>query len=331
MMRIVSCSVVLSLLAFSAGDVAAQTFFTENFDSNTSGVLVDTGGSGTSTFTGGAAQIGTPGGGNDGRDWYGTSDTNYASVSFTAEVDVVVDAGTNNENSLYLGLGAGDDADSGGAAPGFDEPSLGPAVYVAVRDNAGGNHILGDFDTTSTGAAIGANTDGPADEGTHTLRLSYDHIAQTADFLIDLGQTGTFLPLSTVDTSDNGFDSTNARVFIGASQGRVFDNFTISAFVAPPLDCDVNDNGVCNTTDFEIIRDNLFTEGARTDGDLNGDGTIDFADYRLFKDDPVRVVGLDALSAGTAVPEPTSAALLGLAFLFGANGVRRSAARRVAS
>lgn len=219
--RVVPFAAMMLMLGTAHAAVDVSEDFTTDF-----GALVDTGGSGTSTVTGGVAEIGTPGGGNDGRDWYGTSDTDYGLFNFVAEVDVVVEAGTNNENSLYLGLGVGNDADNGGGAPGFDEPSVGPAVYVGVRDNAGANHILGDFDGTSTGAAIGANTAGPAGAGTHTLRLDYDGI--TADFSIDLGQTGTFALLSSIPAADNGFDGTNSRVFIGASQGRQFDNFNVT-------------------------------------------------------------------------------------------------------
>lgn len=328
MMRINTFAVVLSLAAMSAGSLfAADLTIVEDFSVDF-GSLVDTGGSGTSSVTGGQALIG--GAGNDGRDWYGTTDTDYATVSFTAEVDVVVEAGTNNDNSLYLGLGVGNDADNAGQGPGFDEPSVGPAVYAAVRDNAGGNHILGDFDSTSIGDAIGTNTDGPAGPGTHTLRLSYDQVAQTATFSIDLNQTGSFSPLSTVDTSDNGFDATNSRIFIGAANARAFDNFKVMPFIAPPLGCDVNGNGACNSTDFATIRDNLFQAGVREDGDLNGDGMIDFADYRLFKDDPLRVTGFDP-PAATAVPEPTSVALVGICSMLGAGLVRRSSSRRCVS
>lgn len=86
--------------------------------------------------------------------------------------------------------------------------------------------------------------------------------------------------------------------------------------------CDVNLDGSCNSTDFNTILGNLLGPGGRTDGDLNGDSTVDFADFRIFKDDALRVVGSSALASWAAVPEPTSIALL----MFGsvaAVGIRR--------
>lgn len=78
--------------------------------------------------------------------------------------------------------------------------------------------------------------------------------------------------------------------------------------------CDVDLDGTCNSVDFSIILGNLLGPGTRTDGDLNLDSVVDFEDYRLFKDDAVRVVGSSVFASWTAVPEPASSGLL----LFGA-------------
>lgn len=218
-----SLAAAVALLALTTTAHAASSV-SENFDSNSIGVLVPTGGSGTTDYSGGNAAMG--GSGNDGRDWIGTADTDYSTVTFIAEVDVTVLDGSNNDNSLYLGMGPGQDANNGGAGPGFDEPSVGPTIYVGVRDNGAGNHIRGDFDSSVTGAAIGANTAGPAGDGTHTLRLFSN--GTNAQFSIDLNKTGTFADLGpTIELNDNGFDATNSRVFIGSSNGRVFDNFSV--------------------------------------------------------------------------------------------------------
>lgn len=221
------CTYLASLalaLFLVAGPANAASNVSENFDSNSIGVLVPTGGSGVTDYSGGNAAMG--GAGNDGRDWIGTADTDYATVSFIAEVDVTVLDNSNNDQSLYLGLGVGADANNGGNGPGFDEPSVGPAIYVGVRDNAGANHIRGDFDASVNGGAIGVNTAGPSGDGTHTLRLVSNGL--TAQFSIDLNQMGVFADLGApIDISDNGFDATNSRVFIGAANGRVFDNFSV--------------------------------------------------------------------------------------------------------
>lgn len=87
--------------------------------------------------------------------------------------------------------------------------------------------------------------------------------------------------------------------------------------------CDVDLDGNCNSTDFDIILGNLLQPGSRSDGDLNLDSVVDFEDFRLFKDDAVRVVGSSVFASWAAVPEPASVSLLTIGALF-AIGRRRS-------
>jgi glucose/arabinose dehydrogenase len=104
-------------------------------------------------------------------------------------------------------------------------------------------------------------------------------------------------------TSDANFDFAIDDLRIGTTFGDVIvDNF---------LACDINGNGVCNSTDMRIISENMFKPGGFEAGDLNNDGTVDFGDYRIFKDDPNRVVGFDPSDVtDSQVPEPASALLL---------------------
>ena len=75
---------------------------------------------------------------------------------------------------------------------------------------------------------------------------------------------------------------------------------------------DVNCNGAVNSTDFDIISNAMFTQVAdREFGDLNNDFVVDIDDFRIFKDDPTRVVGFDAPPV-SAVPEPHSILMLAL-------------------
>ncbi|MBX3433678.1 MAG: hypothetical protein KF847_10190 [Pirellulales bacterium] len=83
--------------------------------------------------------------------------------------------------------------------------------------------------------------------------------------------------------------------------GNSFASVTTESFLA----CDVNNDGLCNSVDFGIIRDHMFTAGTKAQGDVSGDGFIDLIDFRLFKDDPNRVVGGASMLTSAAVPEPT--------------------------
>lgn len=94
---------------------------------------------------------------------------------------------------------------------------------------------------------------------------------------------------------------------IGTTIADVFKNF---------LTCDINGNGVCNSSDVNIISQNMYLAGGFAQGDIDGNGIVDFVDYRFFKDHPSRVVGFDPPGSGSNIPEPAAMALL----LFGAAG-----------
>jgi hypothetical protein len=87
-------------------------------------------------------------------------------------------------------------------------------------------------------------------------------------------------------------------------------------------DCDVDGINGCTIADFNIIKSNFFNTGMlRGQGDLTADGTVDFADFRLWK---------SAAGAGFAsitlfgVPEPATALLLACGGLLVALVRRRS-------
>jgi hypothetical protein len=107
---------------------------------------------------------------------------------------------------------------------------------------------------------------------------------------------------------------------------------TYSVAVSTPIGAivagDVNGNGVADINDYVVIRNNFFGTGrTRTQGDLTGDGLVNFADFRNWKDN--RTAGSGAgdedLLAGLGVPEPGSLALVMLGALAWLTSSRRRA------
>ncbi|MEM7683155.1 MAG: SpoIID/LytB domain-containing protein, partial [Planctomycetota bacterium] len=87
----------------------------------------------------------------------------------------------------------------------------------------------------------------------------------------------------------------------------VFDAAAI--FVEPPLFAsDFNDDDSVDLIDFDILSTNFGTVGGRAQGDANGDGVVTLLDFDVLAQE-------FGSSAPAAVPEPASAALLGLAGL----------------
>lgn len=130
--------------------VSAATSFSEDFSGEDFGPnLSQSGGSGWHTVIDGKVIFG--GTGDDGRSWVATNDTDYASVSFNAQVTIQIDDTDETDRyTHFFGLGVGDDHDRNGEGPAFDEPAVGPTAYFGVRgiDTV----IVGDFDENAARA-----------------------------------------------------------------------------------------------------------------------------------------------------------------------------------
>ena len=215
-MKSITLSVLLSVGILSSASAAKS--FNEDFSGGDFGPnLSPSGGSGSSTVVDG--KIVFKGRGDDSRSWVATNDTDYASSSFNAQVTIRIDdPEESNQFTHFIGLGVGNDHDSGGSGPVFDEPALGPSAYFGV---CGANTVVvGDVPHKAAKKKVGKKVKGlNLDRGTYRLNLIYDHLAQTLTLLVDGEPFGTV-----IDTSDNQYDRTNARIFIGSTENNTFDD-----------------------------------------------------------------------------------------------------------
>lgn len=140
---------------------------------------------------------------------------------------------------------------------------------------------------------------------TDTLAGLTNHPLNTSDAVVTIGAGSN----GTRDVFSGYISS--VRVHTGVlSDAQILNNYGEGIIPdTSELACNFDGDSDCDSDDFAILRDNLFTEGGIAQGDYNRDFQIDLLDYRGFKDDPnvmagsVPVAGLDA---GVRVPEPST-------------------------
>lgn len=146
---------------------------------------------------------------------------------------------------------------------------------------------------------------------------------------LEFGQTLPIVPAALGDGRDWGQDSRSGLLPVGTAKVRVqlsgggaanFDGYTDNVdFRISQVEGqvgDVNLDDVVDLDDFDIIRANFYEGTTREQGDLNVDGLVTEADFRIWK---------DAFGGGgpNSVPEPSSWILLVGASLGAAAGLRR--------
>jgi hypothetical protein len=73
----------------------------------------------------------------------------------------------------------------------------------------------------------------------------------------------------------------------------------------------VNGDLVVDINDYNLIRNNFqSTSATRAQGDLNADGLVNFADFRIWKNNRTAGSGAGDVFLDGPVPEPTSMVLL---------------------
>jgi HpiC1 cyclase len=156
-----------------------------------------------------------------------------------------------------------------------------------------------------------------------------------------------FIDFGTLTTAGNTFNDYQASFITGASGGAIgqqlvvvlmsednvgfnnpigFDNVRVDTGQVCGLG-DANCDGDVDLVDFAAIRDHFrLSVGSRIMGDLNGDGVVDFFDYREWKS-----VYSGPGAASLSVPEPTTIAMMLFTASLGLPLRRVSARRRLAA
>lgn len=281
----------------------------------------------TVVFNSSGAHFGSLFTGDGGRNFMRTVQSDYANVSFVAEVSFVVPAlDVVPYQSGWLGLGAGDTA-----LFGWPDWSTQFSSLMVVPEKFDSSTF---FTTmyTDNDTPIFANNDVPAMvNGTHRVRLSLDWFAKTAVFSIDLNYAGgafaSDYAAPTLDISGlyggDGWPSEPGRIYVGGDDDTVFKDFQVTVSGSPVVFGDFNGDAVINSLDWGILRTNqetnlsgLSLQDAYFRGDLTSDRANDHEDFVAFKTlfDAVNGVGAFVAMA-SGVPEPSSIALLLLGLL----------------
>lgn len=267
----------------------------------------------TVAFSGTGASFGSLFGGDGGRNYMRTNDSDYATVSFTAEITI---ERTSNGQDAFIGMGAGDTALFG--VP--DWSTLFSSTFTTPQE--------GSLTTWRSSNDANVWTDGPDVPvvGAHRLRMEFDAVARTMTYSLDFDYTGgPFVAQATTNPVDlnhvdcptgcgdpempisadffgpDGWPNEPSRIYFGGDDGTIFRDFTVTVSAPPVLLGDYNGNNVIDAADYTVWR-NLFG----TAGPLPNDATpesVDTDDYDYWKSHFGETLGGGSV-ASAAVPEP---------------------------
>jgi len=289
-------------------------------------------------FDSSGAHFGAVTSGDGGRNFIRTNETDYANVSFVADITIMVPM-LEDLQATWLGLGAGDTAL-------FGWPDWSTQFSsVMVTPEAFGANMFYTTMYTDNDTPIFANNELPGlASGTHRLQLTLNRgvVTTTAVFSIDLDYVGgpfmNDFSAPALDVSGlygaDGWSAEPSRIFFGGDDEGVIKDFSVTVTGPPIVYGDLNADGVISSLDWGIFRTNqetdlsgLSLEDAYFRGDLNKDLANDHEDFVTFKAlyDSVNGVGAFTVMLA-AVPEPSTSVLL-----FAAGLMMLTARRRLTS
>lgn len=288
----------------------------------------------TVVFNNSGASFGSLYGGDGGRNYMRTIDSDYATVSFTAEVTIERTNGVSQQ--VFIGMGAGDTALFG--VP--DWSTLFSSTFTTPEESS--------FTTwrSSNDGNIWTSNDPVPVVGIHRVRMQFDAVARVMTYSMDIDYAGgpfvadaTAAPvdLNHVDCPEgcgnppgpisadfygpDGWPNEPSRIFFGGDDGSIYRDFTVTVLAPPGLTGDYNGDNSVDAADYTVWRNNVGNPGntLQNRDPANGTDVVGPDDYDSWKEN------FGAGGGGSlvpAVPEPSALCLMLVALGFMA-AVRR--------
>jgi hypothetical protein len=259
------------------------------------------------------------GGGDGGRNYMRTLESDYATVSFVAEITIDLDMGTGATQfqQAFFGMGSGDTAYFGVPdwstffSSTFVTPERG---FLKTWKSADDVNVWNDNDPVAI--LMGA--------ATHRLRMTYNGTAHTMIYAIDVNYgggafaadyTAPSLDLNSVSCPegcgggiegnlfdpDFGWPLEPSKIYFGGDDGVIFKDFSVT--VGGPANANFNGDSIVDGADFLIWQKGVGLNAGATpgQGDADGNGAVNGGDLAIWKNQfgTTPVVG-----AASAAPEP---------------------------
>lgn len=289
----------------------------------------------TVTFGATGATFGSQWGGDGGRNYIRTNDSDYATASFVAEVTVERNNATAQQ--VFIGMGTGDIALFG--VP--DWSTLVSSTFTSPEQDS----------LTTWRSANDANqwASGPVIPvvGTHRVRMAFDATARTMTYSIDLNYAGGAfaadataspvdlnhidcpsgcgdppMPISADFFGADGWPGEPSRIYFGGDDSTIFRDFSVTVSAPPALLGDYNGNHVVDAADYVAWRKVNGTAGPLANDPTPG--TVDQTDYAYWAAHFGQTGGAgSALIQGASVPEPSAVLLLAVGLTVAPTARRR--------
>jgi hypothetical protein len=282
----------------------------------------------TVAFDANGATFGSLYGGDGGRNYMRTNESDYATVSFTAGITVTYGALPYTVQQAFFGMGTGEIALFG--TP--DWSTLVASTWVQPEDSATGDNPRFTTFRSNNDANQFVNHPAPGlGDGTHRIQMTFDSAARTMVYAIDYNYTGTFTADATAPTVDlnhvdcptgcgnpempisadffgpDGWPTEASSIYFGGDDSVVFKDFSVVVSAAPGQEGDFDGDNDVDGRDFLV-----WQRGGSPSPLSAGDLSLWQSNY-----------GEGGLVALSAVPEPSSIALLMLSALCCGRGKRK--------